>query len=549
MPTITLDRAVFEKLVGKKFSDDQLKDRIAMLGTDLESVDKKEIVVEVFPNRPDLLSEQGFARAFSAFVGQKKGLRSYSVKKSGHKVIVDKSVTMRPYTVCALVKGVKFTDERIREIMQMQEKLSTTHGRRRKKSEYGIYPSDKINFPVTYIAKDPKKVMFQPLGMDKKIRADKVEELHPTGQEFGYVAQGWTKYPFFIDAQDNVLSMLPYTNSHDIGKIDESTKDVFVECTGTNLENVHVALNILVTTLSDMGGDIYSIDVVYPDQTISTPRLDPTEMVLDEKYINRILGLDLKKTEMIILLERMGFGYKNGIVLVPSWRPDIIHQIDLAEDVAIAFGYEYLPEEIPRVATVAEESPLSRFVSTLSEIFVGANMQEVSSYHLLSESELGEKMGESTFIRLVNALGDYNSLRNTILPSLLKTLTHNQHNDYPQRIFEEGMVFLPDKKVEDGVYEQRSLGVALCYDKADLTSARQIVDLVGRSLGLEFSVKEIKHNPLIDGRAASVLVGKTVVGVFGEVHPAVLEKWGLGMPVASVEFNVDVLFDIVKKSI
>src|SRR3989339_1195871 len=169
MPTVTLDRKEFEKFVGMHLPDDKLKDRISMIGTDLESLNEKEIVVEIFPNRPDWLSEQGFARAMSAFLGKKTGLPEYQIKKSGYKVIVDKSVTMRPYTACAIVKNLTFTDERIREIMQAQEKLATTHGRNRKKSAYGIYPLNSINFPINYIAKDPATVKFKPLGFTEAV--------------------------------------------------------------------------------------------------------------------------------------------------------------------------------------------------------------------------------------------------------------------------------------------------------------------------------------------------------------------------------------------
>src|SRR3989344_3345600 len=118
MPVVNLNKKVFDKLVGKKLSVEQLKDRISYLGTDLEEINDNEIVVEVFPNRPDMLSEQGFARAFSSFIGIKKGLRNYKVKKSNYKVIVDSSVkSIRPYTACAVVKNLKFDDEKIREII------------------------------------------------------------------------------------------------------------------------------------------------------------------------------------------------------------------------------------------------------------------------------------------------------------------------------------------------------------------------------------------------------------------------------------------------
>src|SRR3989344_3075638 len=148
MPTITLNKDLLEHALGKKLPLEELKDRISMLGTALEKIEGNQIEVEIFPNRPDLLSEQGFARAFSSFLGIKTGLQKYDVQRSNQKVIVDKNVTMRPYTACAMVKNLKLNDERIKEIMQVQEKLATTHGRNRKKSAYGIYPLERIHFPA-----------------------------------------------------------------------------------------------------------------------------------------------------------------------------------------------------------------------------------------------------------------------------------------------------------------------------------------------------------------------------------------------------------------
>ena len=230
MPNIVISRKVLEEKLGKSISDEELKDRISMLGTDLDGIEGDNIEVEIFPNRPDLLSEQGFARALSSFMGIETGLETFDVQESDYKVIVDKSVSMRPYTACAVVKNLTLTDASIKELMNIQEKLATTHGRRRKKSAYGIYPLENINFPVNYIAKDPAQVLFHPLGMEGPIKASMVEELHPKGKDYKDVAKGWTKYPFFIDAKENIMCMLPYTNSHDTGKVDTTTKDVFIEC-------------------------------------------------------------------------------------------------------------------------------------------------------------------------------------------------------------------------------------------------------------------------------------------------------------------------------
>ncbi len=550
MPTITLNKEVFEKLVGKSMAIEKLKERIAMLGTDLEKIEDNEITVEVFPNRPDMLSEQGFARAFSAFIGVKTGLRKYEVKKSGFKVIVDSSVYMRPYTACAIVKNLKFNDEKIRELMQVQEKLATTHGRRRVKSAYGIYPLEKINFPITYIAKDPKKVLFRPLGFDKEISADKIEELHPKGREFSHVAQFWTKYPFFIDAKDNVMCMLPYTNSEDTGKVEIETKDVFIECTGTNLENVNVALNIITTTLADMGGEIYSMEIVYHDSTRITPDLSPREMKLDIDYSNKLFGLNLNKTQVSDLLSRMGYAVKEDKVLIPAWRDDILHQTDIAEDIAIAYGYENFEAIIPEVAAVAKESEFGKFKKKIIYLLIGLNMLELSTYHITNKKVLNDKMLASTdFIELENALTeDYSVLRSWMLPLLMDVLSRNTHYEYPQNVFEIGSVFSKDKSTETGVKESNKLAVVLSSKDVDFTSIKQVVNYLLSNLGLDCSYQEHNHQSFIKGRCASIIINERNIGFIGELNPEVLSNFNIEMPAAALEIDISELFRIVNDS-
>lgn len=539
MPTVTLNKTVLEKLVGKKLSLEQLKDRISMLGTDLEKIEGQEIVVEVFPNRPDLLSEQGFARALSSFIGGKTGLRKYAVKKSGMKVLVDKSVTMRPYTMCALVKNLTFTGERIRELMQIQEKLALTHGRNRKKSAYGIYPADKITFPVTYLAKDPEKVLFKPLGFTQFVPASRVIEEHPKGKAYQHLTEGWSKFPFFIDAAEQVLCMLPFTNSEDTGKVELTTKEVFIECTGVDLNNVTIALNIIVTMLADMGGEIYSLEMVYPDKTIVSPTLTPRKMKLPLSYINQRLGLDWSEKQAGQLLARMGYGFEKGTVLIPAYRADILHPVDLMEDLAIAYGYENFNEEIPHVATIGEEAPSEKFARKVREILVGLGLLEVKNYHLMTADELNGKMNrQEKIIPLKNALGDYNHLRNSLLPSLLKNLAENQHHEYPQNLFEIGRTFMSGGKTDTGIIETEKLGIVLCQEQADFTQIKQVLDALLQAVGLEGTVKESTHSSFIPGRIGKIVVNGKEAGVIGEFSPAVLTNWGLEMPAVGLEMDL-----------
>jgi len=538
MPTINLNKKEFEKLVGKKLPLDKLKDRISMLGTDLEDIKGNEIEVEVFPDRPDMLSEQGFARAFSSFIGVKKGLREYKVKKSGHKVIVDKSVSMRPYTACAIVKNIKFDDEKIKQIMQIQEKLAITHGRNRKKSAYGLYPIKNVTFPIHYIAKDPKKIKFMPLGFDKEMTAIKVEQVHPKGKEYKHIAEGWNKYPFFIDNKNKVMCMLPYTNSEDTGKIDSKTKEVFIECTGVDLENVMVALNIFVTMLADMGGTIYSMEMDYGNKKITTPNLIPKKMKIDIKYVNKILGLDLKEKDIKNYLERMGYDYNNKTVLIPAYRYDIMHQVDLIEDIAIAYGYENFKEEIPNVSTLGSEDEFEKFKRKVKDIIIGFGYLECNSYNLISEEILNEMEVKLKNIKVLNPVNvEYDTLRSWVIPSLMKILSENKHHEYPQKIFEVGNVF--------GKEEFERIGLLSCHGNSNFTEVKQILDYLFNSLGLKYKLEDVEHKSFIKGRVGRVYCNNKKVGYVGDISPSVLDNFHLEVPVVGFEVNLSEVFKII----
>ena len=200
MAIVILNKKAFEKKVGK--ITEKLKDRISMLGCPIEAETPEEIQIDVSPNRPDLLSEQGFARALSSFIGVKTGLREYDVRESDEFVIIDPSVLdVRPSTVCAIVKNLSFTDEKIKEIIQIQEKLHITYGRNRKKVAIGIYPLEKIKFPITYFAADPDTVTFKPLELTNEMTGREVLEHHPAGKEYGHLLKGDNLFNSFNSVQ------------------------------------------------------------------------------------------------------------------------------------------------------------------------------------------------------------------------------------------------------------------------------------------------------------------------------------------------------------
>ncbi len=550
MPTININKHVFEKIVGKKLPIEKLKDRISMLGTDLEEVNEKEIIVEIFPNRPDLLSVQGFARAFSSFIGIKTGLRQYEVEKSNEKMIVDKSVAdVRPYTACAIVKNMHFDDEKIKEVIDIQEKLHITYGRNRKKVAIGIYPFEKIKTPIKFMAQEPEKIIFQPLEFPRKLNALQILKQHPAGKDYGYLLEGKKKFPVFRDANNEVLSVPPIINSHKTGKINERTKDVFIECSGFDFNIMKKCLNMIVTALHEMHGKVCSMELIYGNKKFITPDLTPEEMKVDIDYINKLLGLNLKENEIKKLFERMGYSYRNKKVLIPAYRADIIHQADLAEDIAIAYGYENFKASIPHVATIAQEDKFEIFKNKISNLLVGLDLIETSTYNLTNKELQCKRMNTNApLIELANSISsDYNVLRSWVLPSLMEILSNNKHHEYPQKIFTIGAIFKKNENFDTNIEENERLAVAIASEKTDYTEIRQIMDYLFRSLGLKYEITEIEHNSFIEGRVGRVIVNGKKIAYIGEINPLVITNWELEMPVTAFELNLTELYGIMKK--
>ena len=393
--------------------NDKLLELISMFGTPVDEL-KDELEIEIFPNRPDLISLHGFVRSFDLFSGKQKKLKRYKVHKplKNFKVIIHPSVKdIRPFTACAIVKGLKFDDASIKELMDLQEKLHSTVGRNRKKLAIGIYPLEKLSLPIKYEAISPEKIKFVPLEFSKELNGNQILSEHPKGKEFASLLKGKNKFPIFVDSKENILSMPPIINSQYSGKVDKCTKDIFIECSGFQFEILKKTLNILLTTFADMGGEIYQMELCYPKNYSLNKRKEVSPSFKEEKMkinlrnVNSLLGLNLSEKDMAILLSKMGHSYSKGKVSIAPWRIDILHEVDLIEDIAIAYGYANFVPEIPKLATTGEEDHESLIRSKFSEILAGAGLLEASSYHLLSQEDLNKSFNKNS-VKLMNSRTD-----------------------------------------------------------------------------------------------------------------------------------------------
>ncbi|MFZ1970639.1 MAG: phenylalanine--tRNA ligase subunit beta [Candidatus Nanoarchaeia archaeon] len=542
MAIVTLNKKQFEKEIGK--FDDKMEEKIALFGTPIDKVTNEELQIEIFPNRPDLLSYHGFKRAFLAFLEKKTGLVQYKINKSNYKVIVDPSLKdIRPYTTCVVIKDIKLDSEKIKELIEIQEKLHLTLGRKRRKLAMGIYPLEKIKFPITFKALEPDKIKFIPLESDKEMSGLEILQKHPTGKEYASLLSGKAKFPIFIDSEDKILSMPPIINSKTTGRVTEKTKDIFVECSGFDPNILEKCLNILVAALADMGGEIYEVEVSYGKDKKIFPNFETEKRPISIENVNKLLGLDLKENDVKKLLEKMGYNSNKNIVEIPPWRIDILHEVDLIEDVAIAYGYEKLIPEIPEISTIGQEDPKEVIKRKISEILTGLDMQEISNYHLTTLKDQFEKMGineKSKYIPVENSKTDYNILRENLTHYSLKTFSENIKNDFPQRIFEVGKIF----KYGENIKEENSLSIATSPN--NFTEIKQILNYLSKMLDLKISFREPKEFPnyFIEGRVAEIILEDEKIGFAGEIHPKILKNWKIRMPVALSEINLD---KIIKK--
>ncbi|RLJ00914.1 MAG: phenylalanine--tRNA ligase subunit beta [Candidatus Aenigmatarchaeota archaeon] len=528
-------------LIKKKLSLDELEDLLFNMGFELDDVKGDDIAIEMTAERPDLLCVHGLARAINHYLGEKP--KEYKTKKSGYQVIIDKSVSMRPYTACAIVRNIHFEDEMIKQLMQMQEKLASTYGRNRTKSAYGLYPLKGINFPIHYIAKDPKKIKFKPLGFDEEVTAIEIEQTHPKGKEYNWIAKNWKKYPFFIDDKDNVMCMLPYTNSEDTGKIDETTTEIFIECTGVDFENVMNVLNIFVTMFADMGGDIYSLEMVYPDKRIDSPDLNPEKINLKKCNAEKRLGLRLSDKELYSLLERTGYIIKGNKIFAPCYRTDLLHEVDVIDDIARAYGPGNFIPEFPQISTIGNLMRNTRIETKVRELIVGLGFQEVFTLILTSKEEQFGKMrleGKAIFLD-TQVDKSINMIRVSLLPELLRVLKTNQHYEFPQKIFEVGKVLFPDKKSETRSRESTYLALIISNSISTYEEISSVLNSIFLNLNISYKLKETEDKRFIKGRVAKIIVNGKERGIIGEICPKVLDNFKLDNPTTGFELDLDFL--------
>lgn len=541
MAHIEINKKEFNQLIGEKIPEEKLKEEASLLGVHWNPVEGKKWDVETYPNRPDLLSVEGLARAYKGFFNIETGLESYKTTKGKTKIHIDDSVKeVRPYIGGAIIRDVELTQRKINGLVQLQEKLHETTGRRRDKIAIGLHDLDQVKPPFTYKAVEPEEVSFKPLEYNKEIHLEQILTEHEKGQEYSWILEDEEKYPIIIDSEEQILSFPPIINNQ-LTEVTPETTDIFIDVTGKDKQTVKKIVNILSTALAERGGQIETVKI----DDIHMPILEPETKTIEKEYVQEITGIELSSNQIVERLEKMKYGAKkkrnNKIkVKIPSYRNDIMHDYDIIEDIVIAHRYPEIEPELPQIDTEGGQKPIENFSDLIREILHGTGALETNTFILSSKEKLFTKNNldkQEEIAEMDNPLTkEYQSVRNWMLPSHLQVLQNNKHRSYPQKFYETADVV----NLENGKAENvRKMVYTQAGNNKDYTDIKQVLQVLERDLDVNFQVEQIQKPFLKSERAGEIYLNDVKVGYLGEIDKDVLKNWELNIDAVALEINLD----------
>lgn len=586
MPKIEVNENLFFNLLGKKYDFDTLEKKLTFAKAELDekpdmSQPENERVIKIElndTNRPDLWSTGGVTRQLRIHEGAKRSnYSSFLSKKDSVKDCADRVITVdpemkniRPYMVSFVISGKPIDDPMLKDIIQTQEKLCWNFGRKRRSISMGVYRMADIKWPCHYKAVDPDKTSFVPLQCDQPMTCRQILTEHPKGKDFGWIIKDLPKFPLLTDDTDEVLSMAPVINSATLGAVQVGDKDLMVELTGDNMENLMLSANIVACDFFDAGYKILPVKVVHPYETalgkeVVAPFYFQPSTKTTLAAINKKLGCDLTKDEVLDALARMDNDVsakdfdasektasylkanKNDVEFVlnpPPYRNDFLHEVDIIEDVMIGVGLDNFKPVRPSDFTVGQLSDVTLFSRKAKEIMVGLGYQEMIFNYLGSKRDYIDRMCVSSenVIEISNPMSEnYQFVRPSIIASLLRAESQAGQAVFPHKIFEIGKVAFLDSSENTGTKTIQSLGFMTACNNANFNSLASEVSTLLYLLDHKYDVKEVEDPRFIPGRQAAIMLNGKQVGVFGEVHPQVLENWGIIVPCVAGEIDIEAL--------
>ncbi|KAJ2238199.1 phenylalanine--tRNA ligase subunit beta [Coemansia sp. RSA 1722] len=609
MPTINIDKQELFEYLDYKHDTEQFRELCFEFGIELEedSSEKGELAegeramlkIDIPANRYDLLCIEGLSRALSVFLGREKepNYRLASIDKPQRITVSKECSQVRPYIVGAILRGIKLNAERYQSFIDLQDKLHQNLCRRRTLVAIGTHDLDTVQGPFTYEARTPENIKFVPLNQTEEMDGNGVIEFYEKDRKISKylgIIKDSPVFPVVYDSTSTVLSLPPLINSNH-SKISLDTKNIFIEATATDMTKANMVLNILVTMFSGYCAEPFTVEpveVVYPDgQSFVYPNLEQRIVETSTKYLNSVVGINQTSDEIVTLLKKMSLeasvakshdgvsgllkkmslGSKGSeqhgdqvenekiVVKFPVTRPDILQECDIAEDLAIAFGYNKIPRAQNNEATVGKALPLNELTDLVRKEIAMAGWTEALTLSLCSHDE------NFKFLRRVDngneaiVLEKPKSIecqigRSTMLPGLLKTISENRKYPIPFKVFEVSDVMFKNPALERRAQTERRACALFSSRMAQFEIIQGLLDTVMQALYVAhtsagssvsgYYLEEAENPTYLSGRSANVVFvnaegRKIVLGSIGVIHPEVLGHFELDYPVSAFEINIE----------
>jgi phenylalanyl-tRNA synthetase beta chain len=597
MPQINVLKKEFFAAIGKEFTDSEFFDLCFDVGVEVEignavemnmtrndssgqAIDiSKEIVykIEVAANRYDLLCLEGIATLFRSYLGVGENPK-YSIKNNAEvleKVIVKKEVeSVRPFALGAILRNIKFDLKSYNSFIDLQDKLHQNLCRKRTLGSMGTHDYDKIQGPITYEALPPEQIKFKALKQENEMNAKELfDVLRQDNKLKKYLAiiEDSPVYPVFYDANRTVLSLPPIINS-ETTKITLDTKNVFIDMTGTDLTKLKVVLAVLACQFSEHceGGNKFTVEqveMIYedkPELSGKSPIFDENEFDVEVSYLNSLLGLNLDLDKIKELASKCGFTHKSVSednktfkVSVPVTRYDIMHPCDVVEDIGVVFGFNNIPKVLPPTNTIGTQLQMNKFTELMRHEMAQAGYYETLTFGLLSIKETYNMMRkEPDFEECVTVANpktlEFEIVRTTLIPGLLKTLNSNKNESVPQKLFEVSDVCHRDETQETRSKNQRNIALAYLSSNSGFETVHGTLDLIMTKCGIEhgkdYKIVQSEDPMFFETRGADIFYRGTKIGKMGTLHPEVLNNFDLKYLVCVLELNLEVIYDHFKNN-
>ncbi|KAJ2707724.1 phenylalanine--tRNA ligase subunit beta [Coemansia sp. IMI 203386] len=609
MPTINIDKQELFEYLDYKHDTEQFRELCFEFGIELEEDSSEEgelaegeramLKIDIPANRYDLLCIEGLSRALSVFLGREKepNYRLASIDKPQRITVSKECSQVRPYIVGAILRGIKLNAERYQSFIDLQDKLHQNLCRRRTLVAIGTHDLDTVQGPFTYEARTPENIKFVPLNQTEEMDGNRVIEFYEKDRKISKylgIIKDSPVFPVVYDSTSTVLSLPPLINSNH-SKISLDTKNIFIEATATDMTKANMVLNILVTMFSGYCAEPFTVEpveVVYPDgQSFVYPNLEQRTVETSTKYLNSVVGINQTSDEIVTLLKKMSLeasvakshdgvsgllkkmslGSKSSeqhgdqvenekiVVKFPVTRPDILQECDIAEDLAIAFGYNKIPRAQNNEATVGKALPLNKLTDLVRKEIAMAGWTEALTLSLCSHDE------NFKFLRRVDNGNEAIVLekpktiecqigRSTMLPGLLKTISENRKYPIPFKVFEVSDVMFKNPALERRAQTERRACALFSSRMAQFEIIQGLLDTVMQALYVAhtsagsgvsgYYLEEAENPTYLSGRSANVVFvnaegRKIVLGSIGVIHPEVLGHFELDYPVSAFEINIE----------